>query len=292
MICIINVQAAPWQEVNESFFNVVKSDNMQKSLYDYYDTTTTQKCYFDFGFELMQDPYNKKCYIYDVQNKSLTNKLGINIGNEILKINGVKAKKYNIDEINEILGRINNLEVEVKTNLGKKILSLSKENFCTTSIEEPELFTMYWKQIYQNDLPRIIKLTAVLSGLPLSYWAKRDLEEGLLDVEYWKGKHNQFKNGYNSCVATQENLDIHVCLNQLVNRELMQINKDNIIKQQQAALRAQQQMQQQQINAMNNYSDALRNQHVKIEGSVYNYGSVDVNHNINGNINSNVYYHW
>ena len=50
-------------------------------------------------------------------------------------------------------------------------------------------------------------------------------------------------------------------------------------------MEAQQRLQQQQINALNNYSDALRNQHVQVDTNVYHSGTVNVNSNVNHNVN-------
>ena len=49
-------------------------------------------------------------------------------------------------------------------------------------------------------------------------------------------------------------------------------------------------MQQQQVNAMNNYSNALRNQHVQVDANVYHRGTVNVNSNVNVNGTYNHYF--
>ena len=51
-------------------------------------------------------------------------------------------------------------------------------------------------------------------------------------------------------------------------------------------------MQQQQINAINNHANALRNQNVHVWGGVdvHHSGTVDVNQNVNGAIYN--YNHW
>lgn len=91
--------------------------------------------------------------------------------------------------------------------------------------------------------------------------------------------------------------ELHACLSALVNNELSIIAKEKEyeqqqerLRQQQAAYEAQQRLQQQQINALNNYSDALRNQHVQVDTNVYHRGTVNVNSNVNVNGTYNHYF--
>ena len=78
---------------------------------------------------------------------------------------------------------------------------------------------------------------------------------------------------------------------EIENRTLTTISQEQNLEMQRSALQAQQQMQQQQVNAMNNYSNALRNQHVQVDANVYHSGTVNVNSNVNVNGNY-TYRYW
>lgn len=108
----------------------------------------------------------------------------------------------------------------------------------------------------------------------------------------WNNKKAQFRNGFNLCLTNSYTTnDANNCLNQLVNRSINTITHEQNLEMQRTTLQVQQQMQQQQVNAMNNYSHALRNQHVQVDANVYHSGTV--NHNVNQNVNFNgTMYHY
>lgn len=254
-----------------------------------------KECNYCFGMRYFKDPYNKKTFIFDVENNSPAMKMGLRIGDEILKIDNEKIKKLQLEQIDNILNQKQAVKLEIKTSAGiKKDINLTKANVCTTKINsDDELFNTYWNQVcsYPYDLDNGLKISQNLLKVNLSYYSRRDLDNEIQRINYWLAKRNKFKNGYNVCRMNLDEYSVNKCLAELVNRELTQIQHEETLRQQQAALEAQQRMQQQQINALNNYSYAIQNQRMQVDTNVYHSGTVNVNSNVNVNGRYNHYHY-
>ena len=164
-----------------------------------------------------------------------------------------------------------------------------------------ELYNSYWSQICNIDAENAAEELYHAEGLINKYSkGMRDMiASAHQTVVYWANKKHNFDNGYKRCtmLSSSSQPELHACLSALVNNELSIIAKEKEyeqqqerLRQQQAAYEAQQRFQQQQINALNNYSDALRNQHVQVDTNVYHRGTVNVNSNINVNGTYNHYF--
>lgn len=267
----------------------------------------TQVCNNTFGFFHVLDPYNPRgkifngllytrIYITNVQDNSPASRTKLKVGDEILKINNIKVDKMQNADFNNYIDNFNKINFEIKDEYGNiKYITLQKANMCSAKELEP-MFDSYVKQIWQNDDymwhlgANIYCSQKVYNKLTLR--TKNELNGIVLQINNWFSKREQFRNGFNLCLANNYNLnDVNNCLNQLVNRSLNQIANEQNLQMQQAALQAQQQMQQRQINALNNYSYALQNQRMQVDTNVYHSGTINNNINLNGNING-TYYHY
>lgn len=263
--------------------------------------TQDNVCSDRFGFSYVLDPYanvwstwevynQSKIFITQVDTNTPAARAGLKVGDEITKINGVRAVKFKWDDFDNYLTGQRTIELELKTASGdKKSMTINKANVCKVTTREP-FFDSYWNQIYSGDLEEYNEWFRAIGnvGNKLTTQFKSEYAKAQSDINTWISRKSQFRNGFNMCLANYHTTtDVNNCLNQLVNRFAGTISQENNIK-------AQQQITNQQINAMNNYSDALRNQHVQVDANVYHSGNVNVNHNIdaNVNVNGNYYHHW
>ena len=241
-----------------------------------------------FGFAYWQD-LSGKWFIFDIVDNSAAQRHGLAIGDEIVEVNGLKAKKMTRSElqfqafsnptVNLLIKKINN-----------KISSytLKKTLICIQETPKDPLFDMYWAQIYTGSDP--IQTYEFLSKLnrfiyKLTFRTRGDIKQLLPETRYWADKEIKFENNYKACkINSKSEQELNNCLSGAVNIINREISRDREIILQQQYMQAQQQMQQQQINALNNYADSLRNQNVNVNHSgtinsnVHHSGTLNVNH--------------
>lgn len=257
-----------------------------------------------FGFFSILDPYatniwslqyynQARIFITMVLPNSPASKAGLNAGDEIKKINGIKSVKFK--SINDFYNYLNNnskVELEIKgVNGDKKSVTLKKEEICRTVQQEP-LFDAYWEQICPTNSAGLDLISKVLSSIgvvsnKLTSAIKSDIAAEQRQYNEWINKRAQFRRGFDVCMANSySEPDLNNCLNQLVNRFVSTISHEQTLNMQRQTLQTQQYMQQQKVDALNNYSRALQNQHVYHSGSVYHGVSVDgkVDVNMNGTL--------
>ncbi len=263
-------------------------------------------CSNEYGFMYVADTYwngaNKpRIFITYVKPNSAAQRAQLRAGDEITKVNGEKVSKTTWDGFANLLDRSNSINFEVKNDYGKKDISLIKSRICIKKKTMGELYNSYWSQICNIDAENAAEELYHAEGLINKYSkGMRDMiASAHQTVVYWANKKHNFDNGYKRCtmLSSSSQPELHACLSALVNNELSIIAKEKEyeqqqerLKQQQAAYEAQQRLQQQQINALNNYSDALRNQHVQVDTNVYHRGTVNVNSNVNVNGTYNHYF--
>lgn len=263
-----------------------------------------QICLDKFGFWYTLDQYANVWSTWDVYNQTrifVTNitpnspasRAGLRVGDEILRTNGIRSVKFKNDEYDNLLDSQSTIKLEIKsTNGEKRTVTISKARICFTETKEP-FFDSYWGQVCSYDLDNIANNLSYIGRVAKNFspQAKSDYVSWQNEYSNWANKKAQFRNGFNLCLANNYNKqDVNSCLGQLVNRTLTTISQEQNIEMQRSALQAQQQMQQQQVNAMNNYSNALRNQHVQVDANVYHRGTVNVNSNVNVNGTYNHYF--
>ncbi len=257
-------------------------------------TLVENDCKIRYGIQYDNDYINGKFFVIDIANNSPASRSGLQIGDEILSINDKKAKKLSMDQMHVIFDQGNTANLKIKDIFGnKKEVSITKANVCEPKSKKDELFETYWQQIdpkYKDGLEEEKRLTKnFLKAKGLS-WQARDLEyKRLKKLNYLLGKREKLYSSYNICksyVQTPE--ELHSCISQAVNKLQLEIVYEEEAERKQEYLEAQQRMQQQQIDAMNNYANALRNQNVNVNTNTYHSGTVNVNSNVNGNY----YHHW
>lgn len=262
-------------------------------------------CLNRFGFSYVLDPYANVWSTWDVYNQTrifITNiepntpasRAGLRVGDEIQKINGTRVVKFKGDDFDNYLDGHQSISLDVKSASGdKKSINISKAQICTAKTKEP-FFESYWGQVCTYELDSVAEWASYVGrvGNKLTPQFKSEFYNMQNELNGWLNKRTQFKNGFNLCLVNSYNKqDVNSCLGQLVNRTLTTISQEQNIEMQRSALQAQQQMQQQQVNAINNYSNALRNQHVQVDANVYHSGTVNVNSNVNVNGNY-TYRYW
>ncbi len=262
-----------------NFANTIKS----------YDKTK-MTCYKGYGFRYIMDPYyitRNKFWISYIEPDSNVQRAGLKVGDEILKVNEQKVNFMDINKFNNAISA-NHITLRIKNKSGKKDISITSSNTCQPIIKKDndETFNAYWTQIYTGEdteeiLPFLMDASRVYKKL--SHKFKLHLLELSNKVSYWHPKKVKFKNGYNLCKANyKSDTARHSCISNLINREIAQIQHDEYLRQQQMIFEAQLLMQQQQINAMNRYSNALQNQNVHVQGDVgvkmQHGGTVNIKH--------------
>ena len=245
----------------------------------------------------VKDQFNGKFFILEVVNNSPAYKAGLRIGDELVKKDGEKLKRYSSTEFNNLLSRSNTASFEIKNRSGKQVVSMTKSyvNYPIENFDNPHR-DKYWKQISNYDIEFVKFLLGKLSRI--SDWSsgmRNHINNEYTKLNHWSKYYTKFKNGYDVCISNygMDNRDSNSCIMNVVDKTKADIAYDEEQARQQAMyeqqMRMQQQqmyLQQQQINAMNNYADALQNQHVDVNQNV-NYSGT-VNHNINGTMNYNV----
>ena len=273
-----------------------------KTSMSYLNKKEQQKvCNNSFGFWYYIDPYAfswtamygqaAKGYITHVEPNSPAARAGLVAGDEIVKINGTKITKFK-----SILDFSNYVDNQQTVNLvikGKNDVNLVKANICKMVDVEP-YFDNYWGQVCSLNLDwatNTVNYVGRISNM-ISSQSKAEVADAQVMLNNWLRIKSQFRNGFNLCLSNNYNTsDVNNCLNQLVSRSINSIAHEQNLEMQRTTLQMQQQMQQQQINAMNNYSHALRNQHVQVNANVNHSGTI--NHNVNQNVNLNgTIYHY
>lgn len=297
------------------FYNQTNSDIVYqeppKTDMKYLNKKESRKiCNNSFGFDIVLDPFNRRLepfvgyvnnkariYITNIEKNSPAEKANLKIGDEILKINNEKVERYNIDIFNNYLSNLNNAIFLIKKTDGKvQEISLSKMNICTTKEFEP-FFNEYWTQVYSDDLDYYLKISSYTARVSNKLTPTFKTKYSSKVNRYYEldNKRKSFRQGFNLCLSNNYNKnDVVYCLNRLVDRSIGLMTHEENINMQRYNIQAQQEMTNQHVNAINNYSDALRNQHVQVDANVYHSGNVNVNHNIdaNVNVNGNYYHHW
>lgn len=263
-----------------------------------------QICSNRFGFYFVLDPYanvwstwevynQSKIFITGVEPNSPALRAGLHVGDEILKINGTRAVKFkSYDDFDNYLDSYQSISLDIKSvNGDKKSVNLSKAHMCTIETREP-FFESYWGQVCTYELDIMSKWISFVKrvGNKLTPQLNSGINEFQEEVNGWLYKRSQFRNGFNICLSNNYNKqDVNGCLMQLVNRTITTVSQEQNREMQRSNLQAQQEMSQQQVDAINNYSNALRNQHVKVDANIYHSGTINNNVNVNGTFNHYLY---
>lgn len=282
LICIIS------QTMLLESNKVFPSDKQQFATKVTKNTLNNENCSEIFGFSYWQD-YSGKWFIVDIVNNSSAQKQGLFKGNEIVEVDGVKVKNLGQDEFFILLNKPTvNLLIKNNDNK-KKLYTLTRTYICIPETPKDPLFDMYWAQIYagNNDPIQKYEFLLKLSSFfyKLTFKTRTELNTVLPETKYWAEKEVKFRNIFNTCkINNQSEQELNNCLSGAVNIINREIVHEREIALQQQFIQAQQQMQQQQINALNNYADSLRNQNVNVNHSgtinsnVYHSGTMNVNH--------------
>jgi len=269
-----------------------------------------KSCEYRFGFGYILDPYanvwstwavynQSKVFITNVEMNSAALRAGLKVGDEIKKINDIRVVKFKKNDFTNYLNGQQSIKLEIKSVDGsKKNINLTRSEICTTRLSEP-LFDSYWQQVCPYDLDWWADYLTAVGKVSnnLTAQSQNEYSATINEVNSWIRRKSQFRNGFNVCLNNNYNMnDVNACLNQLVVRALNIIANEQNLELQRSAVRAQQQIQQQQINALNNYAYSLRNQQVNVNSNinVNHSGTMNVNHSGTIYLNPNYrnYYGW
>ena len=268
---------------------VFPSDKQQFATKVTKNKLNNETCRETFGFKDWRD-YSGKFFILDILDNSSAQQQGLMRGDEIIEVNGIKAKKMSRSEFDL---QLNNPTVNllIKNNNNDKIsYTLTKTLICIPEIPKDHFFDMYWAQIYTDTTAYPIQVYEVLLKLnsifnKLTFKLRGEINQFMPKAKYWADKEVKFRSMFKSCkINSKSEQELNNCLSGAVNIINREISRDREIILQQQYMQAQQQMQQQQINALNNYADSLRNQNVNVNHSgtinsnVHHSGTLNVNH--------------
>lgn len=247
--------------------------------------SSNKNCPYTIGINVMKEPYNKKILITEVVRNSPAARAGLQIGDEILKVNGKKARKGNIHNfINMINKSGNSVDLYIRDVSNSKYhLKVNKSTVCFPEKRIDENFNMYWLQIGPDvePIPQIlyqrISIRAKNYDLPI--------------LNKWLERKKRFRFAYNSCrhSATTSTM-LQNCMSGVINQHLTEIELEQKRAHQMNMMRM-------GVQAVSGLSYALMNQHVNHSGTVnvnqnvHYSGGYNVNHKIDHNIRHNVYWH-
>ena len=247
-------------------------------------------CGMHFGIMPIRD--NSKIFIIDVLKNSPAEKQGLKLGDEIVKINNIKVKKFkSINDVNNLFEYRENVTLTIRNDMNsEREIFLIKSFVCIPKKKEDPLYNTYWHQIYTNkeDLDflydRISRIYSISNKLSRSL--RRKINALNTPLNNWMDKKIKFTNYYNACIkATKTEEELHSCLVRSVNNIQSEIAYEKEIAAKMRYLQIQQQMQNQQNYALYNYADALRNQNVNVHHS----GTINQNMYIRGIYRHNIY---
>jgi len=217
------------------------------------NVNTNTYCKIGLGIKYLKDNGNRKILIAEVIPNSPADLAGLQVGDEIMRVNNKKVAKLNIQVVGNLIDKAGNTPKLFIRNVfnKKKKIKITKQYVCYVEQKSDEMFDLYWQQI-GPDIP----------VLPQSFFqhASAQLKQ---EFSYWGAKKYSFKRGYTQCkMTTNTPANFNYCMNNLVNRYTAEIQRDR-------ELAHQSNMMNQYTNAINNYSHALRNQNVYHNGTVY-----------------------
>ena len=305
------VDSAPNYRYTKPFYNPLKTVNYNNSkrevvLNSGINKTTplmdnsNMECSYDYGFKYIVDSYARspwsgalapKAFVTYVYPDSSAQTVGLYAGDEIIKIDGIKLNKMDVNNFASVLNLSNSVKLEIKHNKEKREVYLSKNRVCRQKLLEDNIYTSYWVQICSLNIENIAE------DLYYAETIKHKLSNEMINMlnvthqnlMYWFNKKKRYNNNYQICrTSSLNNQDLHNCMSAVVKNELTIIEQEKAyalqqeqIRLQREAYEAQQYIQKKQIEALNNYSNALRNQRVRVDTNIYHSGDVDVNLNRN-----------
>ena len=179
--------------------------------------------FFGIGAELFKDKYNKKTLITRIIPNSPAQALGLVEGDEIVSVDGIRTRKF---ELFEIVSKIRGDEGTSVKLVIKKNFFVRKTVTLTRALINPEeepcdaKFNRNWAQVtsaeygwYKPFPKEVIK--------KLSWRFKRN---DLVKINYWIERKNAFRAGYDECGCSCS--DNSTCLNELLKREIMKTTSD------------------------------------------------------------------
>lgn len=226
----------------------------------------TQIC--GIGANLVQDPYNKKVFVFKTFPNSMALKYGLPEGAEIVSINDQKIKKLNLNQVTELIrGKEGSIvKLIIKYNKEETIIELPRAQFKLPE-KVQDKFEIHWKQI----APVNARIEPIPSNM-LNNMSKKWYAEIVPFTNYWLTRKAEFKNSYDVCMS-YPTAEQNACLINLTNREINKTSNDEQLEVQQNILR--QQTIQNSINAVNQ---------IQMNSNLYN-----INNNLNS-INNKIRY--
>lgn len=231
-------------------------------------TVFAQNAICGIGANLVQDPYNKKVFVFKTYPNSMALKCGLPEGAEIISVDDQKVKKLNINQVTELIRGEEGTKVKlvIKYNKEESIIEIPRAKFILSE-KVQDKFEIHWKQI--------APINARIEHIPknmINNMSKKWYVEVVPFTNYWLSRKAEFKNSYDVCMsypASEQN----ACLINLTNREINKTAQDRQLEVQENMLR--QQTIQNSINAVNQ---------IQMNNNLYN-----INNNLNS-INNKIRY--
>lgn len=231
-------------------------------------TVFAQNTICGIGANLVQDPYNKKVFVFKTYPNSMALKYGLPEGAEIISVNDKKVKKLNINQVTELIRGEEGTKVKlvIKYNKEESIIEIPRAKFILPE-KVQDKFEIHWKQI--------APINARIEPIPLNMinnMSKKWYVEVVPFTNYWLARKAEFKNSYDVCMSYPA-LEQNACLINLTNREINKTAQDRQLEVQENILK--QQTIQNSINTVNQ---------IQMNNNLYN-----INNNLNS-INNKIRY--
>ncbi len=236
------------------------------------------------GARLLKDPFGKKTFILQVLPNSPAEKYNLPVGAEIISVNDVKTKSYNISQISEMITGQEGTTVNllIKYNGKKTNYEITRAKVNIPQKKEDKNFNLHWNQVAPEGIADDIYIpNSIASRVSRNYYLQY-----VAPVNYWVERKAGFKKGYDACMSYQKT-DQNSCLMNLVNREIAKTDNDRQMEMQQEMAR--QQATQNFVNTMNqiqtntnlnNINNSLQQQNFQLQNT--NMQLYNINNSLRG----------
>lgn len=204
----------------------------------FYTQAMENNNYAGIGIGYFKEPYNHKIIITKIIPNSPAAKCFLPLGAEIVKINDIKVKKLNTNEISNLIKgpKGTSVKLTIKDAYNKKeVYNITRDSVNVPVKKTDSNFQKYWEQVAPSGMEYVEPIHPVIRNkLSYTYCVLY-----LPQINYWADRKISFQKGYDCCMSYPKS-EQNYCLMNLVNREIAKTDRDeekNIMRQQTNQLR-------------------------------------------------------
>lgn len=213
-------------------------------LFQIADAVENQIC--GIGVLLLKDPFGKKTFIIGVLPNSPAQQSHLQIGAEIISVNGIKTKPLSLGQISSMITGQEGSKVNllIKYNRNKTNYEITRAKVNIPQEEEDNTFVIHWQQV----VPKGLENKTYIPDEVASKVSRSCYSQVVAPINYWAERKIGFKKGYDACMSYPK-AEQNICLMNLVNREIAKTDSDTQVEIQEQMVK--QQAVQSFVNTMN-----------------------------------------